>query len=477
MNGFTHVETIIVAAHCVAATVVTIHVLNQNLEVRAALGWIGIAWLSPLLGSALYYFIGINRISRRAIRLRPKSDTVFNPARYAERDLISQSIADHLKPLAILTGRVTREFLVAGNRFDPLENGDAAYPAMLEAIDSAHSTVFLSSYILRVDSAGTPFIESLSRAHKRGVAVRVLLDGVGSGYFHSSARRQLEKSGVPVARFLHTWVPWRMPYLNMRMHKKLLIVDGNVGFSGGMNIGAENLHIPESRRNVIGDLHFRIQGPVVRHLFESFVEDWYFTTGEKLDKEFQSQSNLFPVSALARGIASGPDEDLMKLESIILTAVGVSRDRVRIVTPYFLPEKHLLVALGLAALRGVKVQIILPMQSNHPFLDWAAWAQHRFLLERGCELFLSNPPFDHTKLMTVDDRWSMIGSANWDSRSLRLNFEYDIEVWDSSLAAQLNALADKKIAGGRQVTLPMVDARTAFAKLRDATARLLLPYL
>jgi cardiolipin synthase len=480
MNEFTRIELVALitaTAHCAAATVVTLHVLKRNLEVRAAIGWIGIAWLSPLLGSAIYYLIGINRISRRAARLRRKTDNVVEPGRGAERDLLHQFAADHLMPLAVLTGRVTREFLVAGNRFDPLENGDVAYPAMLAAIDSARSSIVLSSYIFRVDSAGRPFIESLSRAHGRGVAVRVLLDGVGSGYFNSSAQRQLERARVPVAQFLHSWVPWRMPYLNMRMHKKLLIVDGNTGFTGGMNIGAENLHPLGSSRKGVQDLHFRIEGPVVSHLFDSFAEDWLFTTGKTLDNEIQLLSPKPAGSVLARGIASGPDEDLMKLETIILAAVGAARHRVRIVTPYFLPEQNLLVALGLAALRGVKVQIVVPKRSNHLFMDWAAWAQHRFLVERGCEIFLNNPPFDHTKLITVDDLWSMVGSANWDARSLRLNFEYNIEAWDSALATQLNALADKKIAGGRPVTLPMIDARSPLAKLRDATARLLLPYL
>jgi cardiolipin synthase len=460
-----------------AAAAVTLHVLKRDLEVRAAVGWIGIAWLSPLLGSAAYYLFGINRVTRRAVRRRRKAPARGAAALGGEGSPISRSAAEHYRPLAILIERVTREPVAAGNRLDALENGDAAYPAMLAAIDAARTSVALSTYIFRADAAGRPFIDALARAHRRGVAVRVLLDGVGGGYFRSPARRELERSGVKVAQFFHTWVPWRMPYLNMRLHKKLLIVDGTTGFVGGMNIGGENLSAPKRRAKRVQDLHFRIQGPVVGHLFASFAEDWRFETGETLNEESWCAPAASAGTVLARGIASGPDEDLMKLEAIILAAVGAARQRVRIVTPYFLPERILLVALVLALLRGVRVQIVLPARSNHPPMDWAAWAQHRSLVERGCEIYLTPPPFDHTKLMTLDGVWTMVGSSNWDARSLRLNFEYNVAALDPDFAAEMDGVIDRKIAAARPVSLQMIDARSALAKLRDAAARLFLPYL
>jgi cardiolipin synthase len=462
--------------HVVAAGTVTLHVLKRDLEVRAAAGWIGIAWLSPLLGSLVYYVFGINRVTRRAARRRRRPASNRGTPSGAEWQA-HPAMGEHYRPLALLVHRVTGEPLTAGNRIEPLQNGDAAYPAMLAAIDSARVSVVLCTYILRDDKAGRPFIEALARARQRGVEVRVLIDGMGSGYFRSPASRALRGAGIPVARFFHTWIPWRMPYVNMRMHKKLLVVDGAVGFAGGMNIGAENLHAQPAGRALVSDLHFRVEGPVVRHLFASFAEDWRFETGEPLPEAAWCARAASSGPTHARGIATGPDEDVAKLETIILALIGAARRRIRIVTPYFLPERALLVALSLAALRGVEVQIVLPRRSNHPPMDWAAWAQHRGLVESGCAIHLAPPPFDHTKLMTVDGFCCVFGSANWDARSLRLNFEFNVAAIDADFTARADATIDAKIAASRRLTLRMLASRSRLAKLRDALTRLLLPYL
>jgi cardiolipin synthase len=464
------------AAHIGVASAVTVHVLRRNLQVRSAVGWIGVVWLSPFLGSIVYFLLGINRVSRRAVRARRRAAAVAADLA-AESDPEAETAAAHLFPLAQLIRRVTRAPLTRGNSVEPLVDGDAAYPAMLAAIEGARCSIALCTYIFRADAVGAPFIAALARAQNRGVAVRVLLDGMGSGYFFSRARRALERAGVPVAQFFHTFVPWRMPYLNMRLHKKLLIVDGTTGFVGGMNIGAENVHASNARARAIRDLHCRVEGPVVRQLFVSFADDWHFETGERLLEEKWCLRADAAGPVRARGIASGPDEDLMRLETIILGALAAARYRVRITTPYFLPEHSLLLALSLAALRGVKVEIVLPRRSNHRFMDWAAWAQHGFLVESGCEIHLTGPPFDHTKLMTVDGNWSLFGSANWDARSLRLNFEYNVAALDAPLAAKFDALVDAKIARARRLTLPMINGRRPLVKIRDGLARLFLPYL
>ena len=224
-----------------------------------------------------------------------------------------------------------------------------------------------------LNSAGLPFIDALSRAHGRGVAVRVLLDGMGAGYFRSPAARLLAEAGIPVARFMHTWVPWRMPFVNMRMHKKLLVVDGVVGYTGGMNISADNLFALCRGVEGVHDLHFRVTGPIVQNLYATFAEDWRFTTGEVLNTEIWTASVESTGCTQARGISSGPDEDLMKLETVIVGAVNAAQFRVRMVAPYFLPDQPLLAALTLAALRGVKIEIVLPRRSNHRVMDWAAW--------------------------------------------------------------------------------------------------------
>jgi cardiolipin synthase len=312
--------------------------------------------------------------------------------------------------------------------------------------------------------------------------VRVLIDGVGGGYFYSRTYRRLRREGVPVAQFLHSELPWRMPFLNMRTHKKILVVDGRTAFAGGLNIGAENLlrtHPPDPVR----DTHFAVEGPVVGQLAEAFAEDWLFTTGETLRGKAwfpplapaPERDSAAPADAIARVITSGPDQDLEKLESILLTAIATARSSIRVVTPYFLPDERICSALRLAALRGVRVDLVLPGQSNHRVVDWATEAELPLLVTAGCHIWHQPPPFDHSKLMTVDAAWCLVGSANWDMRSLRLNFELNLEVYGGDFPARLDAAIEERLH--HQVTRKLLEQRSFPVALRAAAARLLMPYL
>jgi cardiolipin synthase len=212
-------------------------------------------------------------------------------------------------------------------------------------------------------------------------------------------------------------------------------------------------------------------------LQEAFAADWAFANGEVLSEDLWFP-NIDPVGEVwARGIAHGPDEDFERMVDAMIGALAVARKRVRIVTPYFLPDSPLIKALVVAAMRGVAVEVLLPSKSNIRLVQWAAAAQLWQLLEKGCRIYVTPPPFDHTKLFVVDDLWSLIGSTNWDPRSLRLNFEFNVECYDERLAAALNAVVDAKLKLAAPVTLDDVNARPILVKLRDGLARLLAPYL
>ncbi len=180
---------------------------------------------------------------------------------------------------------------------------------------------------------------------------------------------------------------------------------------------------------------------------------------------------------LVRGIADGPDEDFEKLRWTLLGALSIARRSVRIVTPYFLPDNAIISSLNLAAMRGVKVEILLPSINNLPVVHWASRSMWWQILEHGCRIWLTAPPFDHSKLMIVDGCWSLVGSANWDARSLRLNFEYNLECYDTSFASRIEAIIDEKRTGAREITMEDVDKRGLPVRLRDGVARLLSPYL
>jgi cardiolipin synthase len=459
------VGTAAAVAHVAIAVAVTVHVLLYKRSVGAAVSWIGIAWLSPFLGGLLYAIMGINRVKRRAQRLRRQHLPL------AGAGATAAVTRDSLTPLEYAVGRVTGLQSKPGNLVEMLHSGDEAYPRMLEEIAGAKTTVGLCSYIFRDDSAGEKFHAALIQARQRGVKVRVLIDGVGGGYFWSGTYNRLLKAGVPVARFLHSYFPWRTPLVNLRNHRKLLVIDGRVAFTGGLNIGAENV-VAGNPAHPVRDTHFRIEGPVVEQLTDAFADDWQFTTGEQLDDDWFPR--LEPVgTVMARVVPSGPDEDMEQIEFVTLHAISCARESIRVVTPYFLPGEPLTMALGLAAMRGITVDILLPENSNHAILDWARRVPLRPLIEAGCRVWMMPAPFDHSKLMTIDDSWSFIGSANWDTRSFRLNFELNVELHDAAFARQI--VGSKKPQ--HRLTLAEIDDDPLPIRLRNSAARLLQPYL
>jgi cardiolipin synthase len=455
--------------HFALAASVTLHVLAHNRNPGSAVSWIGLAWLSPVVGSVLYLLLGINRVKRRARSLGAA----------APDDSVAEASpglrgCEHLAGLELAARRISRRNLQPGNAIVMLANGDAAYPQMLAAIDSATASVALSSYIFRADHVGREFVTALIGAHRRGADVRVLIDGYGGGYLRSASYRRLHHARVPVARFMHSALPWRMPFLNLRTHRKILSIDGRVGFTGGLNIGAENV-IAHNPHHTVLDTHFRFDGPVVAQLCEAFAQQWYFTCGETLSGPAW-YPKLAPVGdSLVRAVTSGPDQDLEKIEMLVLEAIACARSSIQIMTPYFLPDDRIITALALAAMRDVAVDLVLPEHSNHPSVDWALRAHIGPLLAAGCRVWTHKPPFDHSKLMAVDAIWCFVGSANWDMRSFRLNFEINLEVYHSVIVQQVSA----KIAANQTTRIMQadLDRRSLPARLRDNAAHLMLPYL
>jgi cardiolipin synthase A/B len=452
------------------------HALLNKRDSRAAMLWLGAIWSLPVLGPILYLALGVNRIRRKAISLGVhKSVPRPVPQNLGESEL---SRVEHLQMLARVVGRVVAQPLTPGNRLEPLLNGDEAFPAMLKAIDAATKSISLVTYIFDNDSSGKQFADALGRAVKRGVVVRVLIDAAGTRYSWPSITHRLKHEKVPCARFLPASVltPWRVTTVNLRNHRKVMVVDGKTAFTGGMNIRHGNL-LAEKPKSPVRDLHFQAEGPIASQLQEAFAADWAFTTGETLDGELWFPELEERGGVVARVITDGPDADFETVRWTLLAALAEAHQSVQILTPYFLPDPALVTTMNLAALRGVRVDIILPARSNLRYVDWASRSMWWQVLERGCRIWLTQPPFDHSKLMIVDGHWVMLGSANWDTRSLRLNFELNVEAYGRDFAGRMSKVIEEKLRGAREVTLADADGRSYACKLRDAIARLFSPYL
>lgn len=480
--SFYNIWTLGISLLVVAATVwAVVHAVMTRREVGTAVAWVGVIVLSPGLGALAYFLLGINRIRRRARELREDEVSYLSllppPAPpEAVTDALGAERA-HLQPLARLVDSASGRPLLPGNRIEPLVDGAEAFPAMLAAIESAEHSITLASYIFDNDRAGKRFKEALVAAKARGVEVRVLIDAVGARYSFPPMTRALKRAGIRTARFMPAFFHWRMPYFNLRNHRKLLVVDGRIGFTGGMNIREAFWSETADDEPHGHDLHFRLEGPVVAELQEAFAQDWTFTTRERLTGErwFPRIEPVGPV--LARGIADGPDVDFETLLAVLLGAASVARERIDLVTPYFIPDVRLRSALATAARRGVQVTIILPEKSNLALVDWASRAYWASLLAAGCRFVLTPAPFDHAKLAVVDDAWTLFGSANLDPRSLALNFEFNVESYDAELAARARALIDERTARGRELYLAELNRWSFATHFRNRMARLLSPYL
>jgi cardiolipin synthase len=471
---------IVFAVSLVAGAGAAVHAAMTKNDVRAAIGWVGVTLFSPLFGAAAYFVAGVNRIRiTRVSQLRDDAMVAYAREPSAPDPDVVPLSAPQFASLKILADKISHFQLLGGNMVNPLAGGDEAYPAMLQAIRQARYTVALQSYIFDNDPIGREMAQALVEAQRRGVQVRVLIDAVGAHYSRPPIVKMLKKSGVPTARFMTNPLGvMRMPYANLRSHRKILVVDSRIGFSGGMNIRAAFV-TALARDATNRDTHFRYEGPAVTQLLSVFAHDWDFTTGESLAGSlwFNHAAGTPAGSAAVRCVPSGPDRSVGSTHNMLLGALAVAQRHVRIQSPYFLPDQTLIGALATAARRGVRVDIVIPGKNNLRLVDYAMTAQLDQVIRCGCQVWRTTGMFDHSKLMTVDDAWSYTGSSNLDPRSLRLNFELDTEIYDRATARWISARIDEAIAAAVPQTLDLLRDISFPKRLRNKVIWLATPYL
>lgn len=607
-----------------------LHALLFKRHSRAALGWISFIVFAPYVGAVFYVLFGVNRVRTRSRKLTQAARGSLQELEtiHREEDFVVWESLEHAREhfssteIGILRAgsALTHVPLSPNNRVVPLHNGEEAFPRMLNAIRHAQSHVWLTTYIFETNAKGMEFIEALTDAHQRGVDVRVILDGVGELYFWPLAGPKLRKAGVPLARFLPPKLLPPQIFVNLRNHRKLLVVDGVVAFTGGMNIGGRHMALDPANPHPVQDLHFSLEGPVVHDFENLFLQDWVFShrhdgnrapnlpggrirdalqiasktrrgqralaaarTGEaidiarggdlarleavemamvsdrgagiaRVDEEPTSVADVVKVrstgapnpatlragerasraqaadknmakdvsssvstprrvveaeahssdanqelerregnaalptqilswqgqedfDAWCRVIVDGPDHDLSKLETLISSVISSAQSRVVMFSPYFLPTESIESALVNAALRGVEVSVVIPEKTNQPLVHAAMYRGISWMLRRGVKVLLQPPPFAHTKLLIIDDRYVQMGSSNMDPRSLRLNFELAVEVMDVGLVDELIAYYEPVLARSKRLTIDMVRARPLHRRLVDGFAWLFSPYL
>ena len=460
------------------------HAMLYKRDPRAAWAWIVICLVLPPFGPILYFLLGINRVRTKAKQLKWYWPLLHSHIEDDDDDSITEcidsptlahfSVAPNFHHIATISESVTKRPLLCQNTVSVLHNGEQAYPEMLEMIENATSFIYLSTYIFETNASGMEFVHALHQAQKRGIEVKVLVDGIGEFYNRPRVSRELARLRVPHALFLPPKLYPVSPFLNLRNHRKMLIVDGCHGFTGGMNIGDRHLVQNIDNASRVQDIHFKLCGPVVNQMEQIFLEDWGFCTGDvDLAVSGPAQGD---GDAICRTITVGPNQDLNKLSMIIVGAAAVAEERITIMTPYFIPTRELIGALQSAALRGIRVDIVLPGKNNLPFVHWSTRNMIWELLQYGVRFYYQPPPFNHSKIFLMDDFYAQIGSANLDPRSLRLNFELVVEVFDHMLARNLTDHVDAIIEQSHEITLQEVDSRPLHIRIRDSFFWLFSPY-
>ena len=465
----------------VTGAVAIAHAAMTKEDVRSAAGWVGVILLSPILGAFVYLIAGVNRIRHRALATRRSVrhalwQEFYGPA--VPREAVAECFSDQFIPMKQLGDTVTRFPLTAGNSIRVLSDGDTAYGAIATAIAEARHGIILESYIFDRDRVGLKIADLLIAAHERGVSVRVLIDSVGARYSVPSIVRYLRDRGVRTETFNGKVITGlRLPYANLRTHRKIIVVDNEIAFAGGMNIREAFSREIQGEAHA-RDTHFRITGPVVADLFAVAAEDWHFASGEKLAATVHPPHDVAATEPVfARVVSSGPDDSLETNHKILMGAFSVAQRSIRIMSPYFLPDRELISALVTAARRGVEIDILVPSENNLTLVDRAMTAQFDQVIKYGCRIWRVRGAFDHSKLLTIDGQWSYVGSSNLDPRSLRLNFEVDLEVLDTGFAGLLEERLAKALDGAHLVTLRELRDRPFLLRLGEKILWLGSPYL
>ena len=457
----------LVSLYALVTLIAVTHILLYKRDSRAALGWLGLVVLFPIAGSALYLLFGINRVQRKAQRISLRVEPEGGRRRGGR-------LAEGGDALRNVGYGITGRGLSPGNAVRCYYDGEQAFPAMLAAIGGARRELLLSTYIFDNDATGQQFIAALAAARERGVDVRVLVDDFGIRYRYPTIIRQLQRERLPYRRFMPLRLFPPSLSINLRTHRKILVVDRGHCFAGGMNIG-DRQRVDGTSPHRASDLHFGFEGPVVEDFAGLFAEDWKFAGGEVMPA---IPSDWLPAgSAELRLISDGPDETADSLTLLIMGALSSARQRVWIMTPYFLPERALFGCLQAASLSGVDVRVMLPEKNNWAVVQWALQHNIAELLDLGVRILRRPPPFAHSKCILIDNDYVLVGSMNLDARSLRLNFELGVEVFDPALNRELSEHFSALEAGCRPFTLAQLKGRSVPARLRDAAAALFAPYL
>jgi len=445
------------------------------------MAWCLVVILVPLIGAFLFGVFGYQRVNRplgkrrrHRLQFRSGHTTWSREASHGSRpdDAPSQTW-NRLGELAL---QVNAFPVSPGNAVTLYDDTQKAFDALLEAIAAARHHVHLEFFIIRGDSTGQRVVDLLAEKVRQGVQVRLLYDAVGGFHLRRRVLRPLRDAGAKIDTFLPvTLAPFRFR-VNLRNHRKITVVDGKVGFTGGMNIGDEYL----GKSAYFGywrDTFLRLEGPAVAALQRIFIEDWDFAYGEPLSGNVYFPDPVQAGSHVVQVVESGPDQEVNSLRQIYFAAILAARERVWIASPYFVPDVALLDALRLACYRGVDVRLLTLLKPDHYLSFYASRYYYEDMLKVGAKIYQYARGMMHAKMLLIDGQWGVTGSANLDNRSLHLNFEVGCLLHSPELVVELEKAYRRDLRDAVRLDEQTFAARRFLSRLAENACRLLSPTL
>jgi cardiolipin synthase len=457
-------------------------ILQRRLPTANALAWLCIVLFQPELGIFMYWLVGENRLAQR--RVREHRDLLESLKKLALRpppgSTAMQGLIDDIKPIPVSrqAEKLTGLPVIGGNNVQLLSQTEEVIDRLIGDINRAQRSAHLLYYIYVADETGNRVTDALINAARRGVTCRVLADAVGSRHLFGRRGRasSMRAAGIRVLPALPVApLRRRLARLDLRNHRKLAVIDGNIGYTGSQNI--VNADYGHKRAGSWIDLSARYTGPIVAQLQAVFIEDWAFETEEELRGD-----DIFPYleptgDMPAQAVPTGPSQVSVALPRVIMAAIHSAQERIVITSPYLVPDQSTMLALAMAADRGARVDIVLPYVSDHPLVSAAGRAYFDDLLESGVNLYLHGPGMLHSKTLTVDDAFALLGSSNLDIRSFYLNFELNVLMYGPQITRQLRTIQLKYLTEAKPVATQEWKQRPASRRLAESAAMLASPLL
>ena len=457
----------------------------ERRNVATTWAWILILLFLPVVGFMLYIIFGQNLSKRKIFQLNAEHTEEFvrklsvqakelEERRFHFRD----PEIEQYQPIIYMNLVSGYGLLTQDNEVKIFTDGKEKFHALLKDIDQAKDHIHLLYFIIKNDGIGNQIVQALTRKAKEGVKVRVLYDDMGSAWLPPRFFKPLIEAGGEVAAFFPSkWIPYLNFRVNYRNHRKVVVIDGKIGYVGGFNIGDEYLGL-SPKFGYWRDTHLRIKGSTVDALQSRFFLDW----NNASEKELRYEKRYFPekssqgTSAL-QIVSSGPDSEWEQIKNGMIKMIYSAKERIDIQTPYFVPDDSLMHALKIAALSGVEIRLMIPNQPDHMFVYWATYSYIGELLKVGVKCFIYEKGFIHAKTIVVDGKIASVGTANFDVRSFKLNFEVNAFLFDVQVAGRLQTIFEQDLKNSRELTKEVYNRRSNWIRFKESISRLLSPIL